>query len=131
MTLHIYAEDYDPLKSWQLATWCKKHGANEWTISSVTVRGAGTTLFERFEEAAQRFHLPKAKRRQLTARRKVDGLWNFTSWFEDPVFYRNGEFMLGVVSHENEGLLRVTQVERRMLEAKGFPFRPFGSYVGC
>ena len=51
-------------------------------------------------------------------------------WFEDPVFYRNGEFMLGVVSHENEGIVRVTEAERRLLIAEGFKFRSFGSYVG-
>lgn len=51
-------------------------------------------------------------------------------WFEDPAFYRNGEFMLGAVSHESEGILRVTETERRLLEAEVFKFQPHGSYVG-
>ena len=38
--------------------------------------------------------------------------------------------MLGIVSHENEGILRVTEAEKRILEVEGFPFRSFGSYVG-
>jgi hypothetical protein len=161
-TLHLYAEDYDPLQFWQLATWCKKQGATEWTMTVITVTGAETALFDRFEEVTREFHLPKARRRQVTAYKSAAGaddfirpteLWRLTSksfavlqkfmpdglftyessqegWLEDPIFYRNGEFMLGIVSHENEGILRVTEAEKRILEAEGFPFRSFGSYVG-
>jgi hypothetical protein len=50
--------------------------------------------------------------------------------FEDPVFYRKGEFMLGVVSHENEGIVRVTATEYRLLEAQGFNLRHVGTMVG-
>ncbi len=162
ITLHLYAEDYDSLKSWQLATWCKKRGANEWTLAEVRVKRAETTLFERFEELTQHFRLPQTKKRRSLYYGRAAGpnsfirptpLWRLTSaslaviqeflpdglftnkggkevGFEDPIFYRNGEFMLGVVSHEKEGILRVTQTERGMLEAEGFPFRPFGTYVG-
>ena len=128
----------------------------------MTVVGAETNLFDRFENATRDFCLPKAKRRQLTAYKSAagsddfirptelwrlnsksfavlpeflpDGLFTYesseTGWFENPVFYRNGEFMLGVVSHENEGILRVTEAEKQILEVEGFPFRSFGSYVG-
>ena len=46
------------------------------------------------------------------------------------MFYREGELMLGVVSHEGEGILRVTPEERQSLERDGFPFRVSGRYVG-
>lgn len=171
ITLHIHAEDYDRLKSWQLASWCKQHGATDWTITAVKVKRAGTALFEHFDKVTAPFRLPTAKRRSLMARGsgtrpdafiKPTELWRLNSasftvlqeflpdglcpnapprpknknhsgkegWFEDPVFYRNGEFMLGVVSHEREGIVRVTESERRLLEVEGFAFRPFGAYVG-
>ena len=165
IALSISAEDYDPLKSWKLVSWCKKQGADEWTLAAVTYSGtamsAGMALFDRFEERIESFRLPTAKRRSLTAQRplsqnnfiKLTELWRLNSkslavvqemlpeglfahqvqkdgWFKDPVFYRRGEFMLGVVSHEHEGIIRVTKAEHRLLEAEGFVFRPRGLYVG-
>lgn len=163
VTLHIHAADYDRLKSWQLASWCKEQGADQWSVAAVTVKSAVPILFERFEEVMKPFRLPKAQRRQLTATHGrtsgpdpfimptelwrlasaslaalqeflPDGLFTYRSgkegWFEDPVLYRGGEFMLGVVSHESEGIVRVTDKERRLLEAEGFTFRTFGAYVG-
>ena len=63
-----------------------------------------------------------------------DGLFTYKvsgdGGVEDPIFYRRGEFMLGVVSHEHEGIVRVTKAEQRLLEAEGFKFRRRGSYVG-
>ena len=56
----------------------------------------------------------------------VEGLFMYptSEWeegcFEDPTFYRNGDLMLGVVTHEREGLLRVTEVEFGELERAGY-----------
>ena len=162
ITLSIHSDDYERITSWQLARWCKNHGANDFTIAGVTVKRAGRTLFERFDEMTEPFRLPNAKRRSLTARGsgsrpnafiRSTELWRLTSAsyavlqeflpdglftnksiqdcrFEDPVFYRNGDFMLGVVSHEHEGIVRVTEAERHLLIAEGFKFRTRGSYVG-
>ena len=158
VALSISAEDYDPVKSRQLKSWCHKHGADEWTVSAITVEGARQDWLESFDEAVKPFRLPSAKRRSLTTQLSQNPirptqLWRLSSkslsvlheflpdglftyevsedgWLEDPVFYRRGEFMLGVVSHEHEGIVRVTKAEQRLLEAEGFVFRPRGSYVG-
>jgi len=157
MTLHIFAEDYPRIKSWQLMHWCKTQGADEWTVASITVEGAGLGLSDRFDEAMTPFRLPNAPRRHLTARRnapfvRTAELWKLTSasfavlqgffldglftnrsdegWFEDLMLYRQGELMLGVVFHEGEGILRVTHEERQSLEREGFPIRASGAYVG-
>lgn len=121
---------------------------------------SGTDMLNRFDEQAAPFRLPDARRRHLTSQgasgsgfiRPLE-LWRLTSksltfleeafpvgvfrydagadgWMEDPMFYRQGELMLGVVSHEGEGILRVTPEERRQLEQDGFPFRLHGTYVG-
>ena len=38
--------------------------------------------------------------------------------------------MVGIVSHEKDGVLRVTRAERRDLQKAGFPFREGGQFVG-
>jgi hypothetical protein len=50
-------------------------------------------------------------------------------WLEDPIVYRNGEPMLGVVTHEQEGLLRATAEELRELETLGFDFERSGASI--
>ena len=112
-------------------------------------------FFGHFDGAMTPFRLPNAPRRHLTDYQ--DGqfvkLWKLTSaslaalqaflsegiftyqsdedaWLEDLTLYRHGELMLGIVSHEAEGILRVTPEERQSLERDGFPFRAAGAYVG-
>ncbi len=146
ITLHLFAEDYPRLKSWQLIQWCKVHGADEWTVTAISVKGAASGLFDRFDETMTSFRLADAPRRHLTAYRnalfiRTAELWKLTSaslaalqeflsegifmnrsgadgWFEDLILYRQGELMLGVVSHEGEGILRVTGEDRQLLERK-------------
>jgi len=162
IALSINAKDYDALKSWQLASWCRKHGADEWTLTAMSLKGPKEAAWlESFDEATKPFRLPTAKRRSLTAQRPIsqgdfikptelwrlntasfavlqevlpEGLFHYQvekgSWLEYPVLYRRGEFMLGVVSHEHEGIVRVTNTERHTLEAEGFVSRPRGLYVG-
>jgi len=155
---HIYAVDYEVSRSWQLMKWCLKQGADEWTLSQRPDRRDRSGLLPRFEEATAPYRLPPAERRQLTARTehlfiRFTALWRLSaaslavlqdfmpeglfssprgrgSRLEDPIFYRKGEFMLGVVSHENEGIVRVTAREGDLLEAEGFVLRPSGTMVG-
>jgi hypothetical protein len=41
-------------------------------------------------------------------------------WFEDPILYRDGELLLGVLSHEAFAVLRLTTSEAADLDAAGF-----------
>ena len=41
--------------------------------------------------------------------------------FEDPILYRDGEFILGVLSHEAFAVMRLTASEAEDLEIAGFP----------
>jgi len=43
------------------------------------------------------------------------------AWFEDPILYRNGEMLLGVLSHEAFAVLRVSESEAEDLIDAGFP----------
>ena len=53
-----------------------------------------------------------------------EGLFQYDAtqdgWFEDPILYRDGELMLGVLSHEAFAVLRLTDLEAVELEAAGF-----------
>jgi hypothetical protein len=42
------------------------------------------------------------------------------AWFEDPILYRDGELMLGVLSHEAFAVLRLTESEAVQLADRGF-----------
>ena len=155
---HLYAADYEVSRSWQLVKWCLKQGADEWTISQRPDRRYRSGFLPRFEEATALYHLSPAERRQLTAKTEYlfirsTPLWRLNSAslavlqeflpeglfsspggrgsiLEDPTFYRKGKFMLGVVSHENEGIVHVSARECDLLTAEGFVLRPFGAMVG-
>ena len=52
------------------------------------------------------------------------------SWCEDPCLYRDDELMLGIISHENEGVLRIEAREQLALDQSEIPYRLKGRYVG-
>ncbi|HJP61345.1 MAG TPA: hypothetical protein VJ865_15160 [Gemmatimonadaceae bacterium] len=126
------------------------HGANEFTIdlmSTNPMRAAGR--WKQFEEAVRPVALGQAKRERMSGRTADDlsrdterwtlnemsvialvdalpeGLFQYDpwqeSWFEDPILYRDGELMLGVLSHEAFAVLRLTDSDSHELDAAGFP----------
>src|SRR5438874_2236031 len=51
-------------------------------------------------------------------------------WLEDLAVYRDGDLMMGVLSHENGGVLRMTGLELAELRRSGFPDRDAVPWVG-
>ena len=51
-------------------------------------------------------------------------------WLEDLAVYRNDEFMMGVLTHESGGVLRLTELELVDLRRTGFPDRESVPWVG-
>jgi hypothetical protein len=51
-------------------------------------------------------------------------------WLEDLTVYRDGEFMMGVLSHESAGVLRITEGELQSLRNLGFPDRDEVPWIG-
>jgi hypothetical protein len=156
-TRYFSFDDLDPEQSWNLLKWCMEHGADEFTISAL-VTGAESARMQALFQALAPFTLPAAPRRQLSApsggqfTRDVDR-WRledaslsilqaalpmgFASreydvdlWLEDLAVYRRGDFMMGVLSHEGGGVLRVTQPELQELRRNGFPDRDEVPWVG-
>jgi hypothetical protein len=51
-------------------------------------------------------------------------------WFEDLTVYRHGELLLGLVSHEREGVLRLTSQELVEVAALDIPFETKAECIG-
>jgi hypothetical protein len=160
ITFHIFAADFTPEKSWDLVDWCHRHGADEFTLSIVGTVPEINELGDAFDLATGPFLLPEGQRRMLSKQRgegwirrvplwrlnqdSIDALRRLlrhgvfsgyyessgSAWYEDLMLYRAAELMLGVVSHEREGIVRVVQNEKDELDAQGFVLRPKGEWVG-
>jgi hypothetical protein len=155
--LHIFGEDLPPNRGWELLDWCHASGADEFTIYAIESGEHPEIVFEPFDLAVSAFKRPPAPRRRLSWRPDEEPvaeteLWALTpetlaaihyafprgpfdyyptdGWFEDLWVYRAGELMLGIITHEQEGVLRVTQQEKHELKRLGFPFRDTSRYVG-
>jgi hypothetical protein len=137
-------------ESWRLARWCVEHGADELTVRVLCAEDQGTRA-DQFEDAFDDRFIATDLRRVVTApedepERHVrlwrldedalqalraylpDGLFTHRvdphGWLEDPMLFRDGELMLGLVTHQREGMVRVTAEELRELERIGFDFAP-------
>jgi hypothetical protein len=135
-------------ESWRLARWCVENGADEFTLRVLCAQGQGTradafedAFAERFvttdlrrvaaapdDEPARHLRLWRLDEPALHALRPFlpDGLFTHRvdphGWLEDPMLFRDGQLMLGLVTHQREGVVRVTPDELRELERVGFDF---------
>jgi hypothetical protein len=129
--------DFTSEETWRLLQWCREQGADEFAVSlydltsdplapsfRARARREGvsggselwydTDLYRLDSESMEKlhtlfpsglFHLPS---------------WDSdTGWAENPTFYRDGEMMLNVVSHEGYGELRISESERESLARIG------------
>lgn len=125
-------------------------GANEFTIDYLSSnRSRAADRREQFDEIVRSLALGEAKRERMSGRTAddlsrpterwtlnetairalkealPDGFFQYDprqdGWFEDPILYRDGELMLGVLSHEAFAVLRLTDAESHQLDEAGFP----------
>jgi hypothetical protein len=137
-------------ESWRLARWWVEEGADEFTARVLCADDQGTradqfedTFAGRFiatdlrhlvaapdEEPERHVRVWRLDEEALQALRAFlpDGLFTHRvdphGWLEDLMLFRDGELVLGVVTHQREGLVRVTADELRELERIGFDFAP-------
>jgi hypothetical protein len=152
--------DFRPEQTWQLLAWCIGRGADEFTVSRLGLEGHETPFCDAFEAVLSTWRRPAAMREGMSAPvgqpivRSTD-LWNLrletvlvlreyfdsglftysvgdwkTGCLEDPVFYRRGELLLGILSHESYGVLAVTEQERLELAAIGIRTRDQPEWMG-
>ena len=138
-------------ESRRLLAWALERGADEFSISVMAMQGVDAPHADAFEDALAPWESASASRRVLYGgdadgreRRREVRLWRLTpislalleeflpdglftydtrerGWFEDPLVYRRGELLLGVITHEREGVILVTPEEAANLAALGVP----------
>ncbi len=131
----------------RLLRYLLEHGADELTITVMALQDTPAPFADAFEDELAPFERATAPRRVVSAstsseRIRTVRLWSFTEqsldrllgflddglfrspagpdgWFEDLAVYRKGELVLGIVSHEQEGVLRLSVREHAELAALG------------
>jgi len=143
----IFKDDFTGQQSWNLLDWCVMHGADEFNLAMLSLHDSRAPFLDRAERLLEGFVLPPAPREfvigdplvreaprwllsseSLVALKQLfpEGLFMYptSGWedgcIEDPTFYRRGALLLGVVSHENEGRLSITEAELADLEQAGY-----------
>ena len=141
--------DFSADETWRLVKWCQALGADEFTVDCLAPDAiAVPEVWRVFDEMVQPFARGEGVRERmsgataddLTRRTRLwelngetiealrrlfpDGLFGYApaepGWFEDPVFYRDGRLMLGILSHEAFAVLRLSEAESEQLSAAGF-----------
>jgi hypothetical protein len=147
---YLAPSDFSVAETWRLVEWCRRLGADEFTIDCVGTSSLTDEKIRRpFETMVQPFVRPERTRERMSGRTADDltrstKLWELNDvtvqalkralpsgvlaydpaeqgWFEDPVFYREGNLLLGILSHEAFAVLRLSDVEAEQLSKAKFP----------
>lgn len=155
----LFDGDVRPEQTWQLARWLHERGVSELTLTLLGLEGQPTPFTDALSARLEPFRLPSAAREHASAWRANeliretelwklcpetidllaealdDGLFTYpagewdTGCIEDPTFYREGRMALGIVSHEREGVLRLSDEEHREVAARGIPTRETPEWI--
>jgi hypothetical protein len=147
---YLAPSDFTAEESWRLVEWCREIGADEFTVDFVgSDARAEATNWQPFEKIVKPFYRGEKTRERMSGataddlvrsthlwemhpvtigalqQALPDGLLSYDpegrGWFEDPILYREGNLLLGVLSHEAFAVLRLSVVESVRLAAAGFP----------
>lgn len=142
----------------QLLRFLLEHGADEFSIEVMALQDTPAPFADAFEDELGPFESAAAPRRKATtttpaaADRSVR-LWSYTDttltrllsflddslfdspagpdgWLEDLTIYRAGELVLGLVSHERGGVLRLTPHEHAELADLGIASERTAEWIG-
>ena len=147
---YLAPADFSAEESWRLVEWCRDIGADEFTVDCVGCDARAQAIVWRpFENAALPFSRGDETRERMSGTTADDltrrtQLWELNpvtvgalqkalpggllsydpegrGWFEDPILYREGNLLLGVLSHEAFAVLRLSALESVRLSTAGFP----------
>jgi len=133
----------------RLLRYLLAHGADEFSITVMALQDTQAPFADAFEDELGPYERAAASRRVITGSAGRDvtrtvRLWTFNEssltrllsfidtgifhwpagpdgWLEDLTIYRRSELLLGVVSHEHEGVLRLTHEEHEAVAALHIP----------
>jgi hypothetical protein len=158
LTLHVFDHDLPGDRARALLDWCIANGADAFSVGVIECLPRTGRFGADLVEKLARFAIPAHNVRQIPDGEpgaywaKVAQVWRLTTesgevlwsaldarllsyfpagdaWCENPVLFRRGEIMLGIISHEHEGVLRVKPHEVSLLEAAGIAYRTEGKWV--
>ena len=147
---YLAPSDFSVEEAWRLVEWCRQRGADEFTIDCLgSEKVVEAKVWRPFEKLVRPFSKGEMVRERMSGRTadeltRASKVWELNAttidalqralpggllaydpveqgWFEDPVFYRDGRLMLGVLSHEAFAIMRLTEAESAELDAAGFP----------
>lgn len=156
---HVFHADLGSTGGARLLEWCRDQGADSFTLTVIGTPPQLESDAAAIEAPLERFRLPPDRIRSLPEGKpggfwsQVTALWelneksqeillrNFPkglltyipsdrSWCEDPWIFRKGDLMLGIISHESEGVLRIRADEQLSLDQLEIPYRLKGEWVG-
>ncbi len=135
----------------RLLRYLLAHGADEFSITVMALQDTPAPFADAFEDELGPYERTPAVRRVLSANASTGTartvrLWTLSEislarllsfldsgvfhspagpdgWFEDLTIYRSGELLLGLLSHTQEGVLRLTSLEHAEVAALDIPSR--------
>jgi hypothetical protein len=156
---HLFHADLGIAGGVRLLEWCRAQGANSFTFTVIGTPPQLESDAASIEAPFEPYRLPASRVHEIPDGQpgsywtRVTALWelnettqaellrNFpagfltyrpsdSSWCEDPCVFRDGELMLGIISHESEGVLRIRGTEQLLLDQLELPYRLKGEWVG-
>jgi hypothetical protein len=147
---YLASSDFSAAETWRLLQWCKQLGADEFTIDCVAENDVlWPTRWRSFEKIVKPFSRGEQTRERMSGPTADDltrttRVWELNdttivalrdalpggllaydpsdeSSFENPVIYRDGRLLLGVLSHEAFAVLRLSEGEVANLAAAHIP----------
>lgn len=141
----------------RLLRYLLARGADEFSITVMALQDTLAPFADAFEDELGPFERPAARRRVIVGAdgsdlRRVVRLWVFNDeslkrllgfldeglfhwpagpdgWLEDLTLYRRGELVLGLVSDEQEGVLRLTGQELVDVAGLDIPFESTAEWI--
>ena len=135
-----------------------EQSSDEFSIAVMALQDTPAPFADAFDDELEPYERPAARRRVIVDADHPDltrsvRLWTFNEeslekllsfldsglflspagpdgWLENLTLYRRGELVLGLVSHEKEGVLRLTRQELAEVAALGIPFEPTAEWIG-
>jgi len=156
---YVFHEDLGEPGGERLLAWCRSLGADSFTFTVIGTPPELEQQAARIEAPLEPFRISPTRIRAIPEGQpgshwtRVSVLWELNdtteahllkcfsnglvtyrpttgSWCEDPCLYRGDELMLGIISHENEGVLRIEAREQLALDQSEIPYRLKGCHTG-
>ena len=138
---YLRRAEVNPDSTWRLLRWLVQRGADEFSLDMLSVQGRDASHLEDLDRQLAPFsrgqrlreHISAPSRNELVRPTQVwslnehtesiltqvfkSGLFAYPAletpggWVERPCVYRDGDLVLTIISHESEGMLRLSTAE--------------------